>query len=168
MDSEKRLGSEELVAALRKDCRDCGSNSLCLNGEMNVYCAVRDAADRLEEYVDRCARFSEEIMELREQRKKVEQPGGCAFAPWCDAVREQRRWIPVSERLPERDGPVLAYYGFSKGGEISEMRFFSVMDYYAVDPKPHFQHEGYQGLTVTHWMTLPPAPEEVKGNGKDG
>ena len=42
------MKTEELVAALRKDCRDCGSNSLCLNGEMNVYCAVRDAADRLE------------------------------------------------------------------------------------------------------------------------
>ena len=131
------MKTEELVAALRKDCRDCGSNSLCLNGEMNVYCAVRDAADRLEEYVDRCARFSEEIMELR----------------------ERGRWIPVEERLPERDGPVLASYGFSEGGEISDMRFFRVMDYYAVDPKPHFQNEGYCGLTVTHWMPLPPVPE---------
>lgn len=61
------MKTEELVAALRKDCRDCGSNSLCLNGEMNVYCAVRDAADRLEGYVDRCVRFSEEIMVLRER-----------------------------------------------------------------------------------------------------
>lgn len=131
------MKTEELVAALRKDCRDCGSNSLCLNGEMNVYCAVRDAADRLEEYVDRCARFSEEIMVLR----------------------ERGRWIPVEERLPERDGPVLTSYGFSEGGEISDMRFFSVMDYYAVDPKPHFQHEGYRGLTVTHWMPLPQPPK---------
>lgn len=140
------MKTEELVAALRKDCRDCGSNSLCLNGEMNVYCAVRDAADRLEEYVDRCKRYADEIMELR----------------------ERERWIPVEERLPERDGPVLASYGFSEGGEISDMRFFRVMDYYAVDPKPHFQNEGYCGLTVTHWMPLPPVPEEVKGNGKDG
>ena len=131
------MKTEELVAALRKDCRDCGSNSLCLNGEMNVYCAVRDAADRLEEYVDRCKRYADEIM----------------------ALRERGRWIPVEERLPKRDGPVLAYYGFSEGGEISEMRFFSVMDYYAVDPKPHFQHEGYRGLTVTHWMPLPQPPK---------
>ena len=132
------MKTEELVAALRKDCRDCGSNSLCLNGEMNVYCAVRDAADRLEEYVDRCARFSEEIMVLR----------------------GQKRWIPVEERLPDRSGPVLVYYGFSEEGEISDMRFFGVMDYHAADPKPHFQHEGYHGLTVTHWMPLPTAPEE--------
>ena len=50
----------------------------------------RTTADRLEGYVDRCVRFSEEIMVLREQLQKVEQPGGCAFAPWCDAVREAR------------------------------------------------------------------------------
>ena len=61
------MKTEELVAALREDCRDCGSNSLCLNCEMNVYCAVRDAADRLEEYVDRCKRYADEIMVLRDR-----------------------------------------------------------------------------------------------------
>ena len=70
-----------------------------------------------------------------------------------------QEWIPVKERLPERDGPVLTSYGFSEGGEISDMRFFSVMGYYAVDPKPHFQYEGYRGLTVTHWMPLPQPPK---------
>ena len=140
------MKTEELVAALRK----CGSVGAGCDGFQfesggdtdGVWCfdaLMLAAADRLEGYVDRCARFSEEIMELR----------------------ERGRWIPVEERLPERDGPVLAYYGFSEGGEISEMRFFSVMDYYAVDPKPHFQHEGYHGLTVIHWLTLPPAPEEA-------
>lgn len=70
------MNTTDIVKTLRNDCRDCGSNSLCRNGEMNVYCAVRDAADRLEA--------------LRERQKKVEQPGGCAFVPWCDAVREAR------------------------------------------------------------------------------
>ena len=97
MDDKKRLGSEKLVAALRQ----CGSVGAGCDGFQfesggdtdGVWCfdaLMLAAADRLEEYVDRCARFSEEIMELREQRKKVEQPGGCAFAPWCDAVREAR------------------------------------------------------------------------------
>ena len=138
------MKTEELVAALRKcgsvgtGCDGCPFES---GGAINaVWCGdalVLAAADRLEGYVDRCARFSEEIMELR----------------------ERGRWIPVEERLPERDGPVLTSYGFSEGGEISDMRFFSVMDYYAVDPKPHFQHEGYRGLTVTHWMPLPQPPK---------
>lgn len=97
MDSEKRLGSEELVAALRQcgsyweRCGECPfEGSGAVDEGACVDALVRAAADRLEEYVDRCARFSEEIMVLREQRKKVEQPGGCAFAPWCDAVREAR------------------------------------------------------------------------------
>lgn len=139
------MKTEELVAALRQcgsvgaGCDGCPFES---GGAINaVWCGdalVLAAADRLEGYVDRCKRYADEIMELR----------------------ERERWIPVEERLPERDGPVLASYGFSEGGEISDMRFFRVMDYYAVDPKPHFQNEGYCGLTVTHWMPLPPVPEE--------
>ena len=146
------MKTEELVAALRKDCRDCGSNSLCLNGEMNVYCAVRDAADRLEEYVDRCARFSEEIMELREQLNKVEQPGGCAFAPWCDAVREQRRWIPVSERLPEIGVRVLT---LDKWKHIHDRKLYQYMSSGLV-----FTPDGLKpGNDVTHWMPLPQPPK---------
>lgn len=137
------MKTEELVAGLRQciggGCEGCPfENGSATDEEWCVSALVRAAADRLEEYVDRCARYVEEIMVLR----------------------EQQRWIPVGERLPERDGPVLVYYGFTEGDEISEQRFFGVMDYYAIDPKPHFQHEGYRGLTVTHWMPLPTAPEE--------
>ena len=132
------MKTEELVAALRK-CWSVGAgcDGCPFENGGAIDALVRAAADRLEGYVDRCKRYADEIMVLR----------------------ERGRWIPVEERLPERDGPVLAYYGFSEGGEISEMRFFSVMDYYAVDPKPHFQHEGYRGLTVTHWMPLPQPPK---------
>lgn len=152
MDDKKRIDRGEIVQALRchadcqKTCDPCVFAELMETDENCTSVLCTAAADLIEEYVDRCKRYADEIMELR----------------------ERGRWIPVEERLPERDGPVLASYGFSEGGEISEMRFFSVMDYYAVDPKPHFQHEGYHGLTVTHWMPLPPAPEGVKGNGKDG
>lgn len=139
------MKTEELVAALRQcgsvgaGCDGCPfENGGAIDEDWCGDALVRAAADRLEGYVDRCKRYADEIMELR----------------------EQRRWIPVDERLPEGDGLVFVYYGFSEGGEISDMRFFSVMDYYATDPKPHFQHEGYRGLTVTHWRPLPPAPEE--------
>ncbi len=39
------------------------------------------------------------------------------------------------------------------------MMFMQVLNYYAIDPKPHFQHES-MGETVTHWMPLPEPPEE--------
>ncbi len=140
------MKTEELVAALRKDCRDCGSNSLCLNGEMNVYCAVRDAADRLEEYVDRCKRYADEIMELR----------------------ERGRWIPVEERLPEEDDCVAVCASGKPQTNITlqsavELATFSSREGWILECWPE-----WESADVTHWMTLPPAPEEVKGNGKDG
>jgi len=74
---------------------------------------------------------------------------------------EKPRWIPVTDRLPEDDCHVLAYYGFNHGNGYLGMMFMQVLDYYARDPRPHFQHEGLNGMTVTHWMPLPePSKEE--------
>lgn len=68
-----------------------------------------------------------------------------------------QRWIPVEERLPERDCRVAVLYRFPR----SDMKFSTVFDYYASDPAPHFQHTmGEGGPIVTHWMPLPEAPKE--------
>ena len=68
------MKTEELVAALRQcgsvgaGCDGCPfENSGAINA---VWCGdalVLAAADRLEEYVDRCKRYADEIMELRER-----------------------------------------------------------------------------------------------------
>lgn len=161
MDSEKRLGSEELVAALRK----CGSVGAGCDGcpfegsaaARNFLCSdalVRAAADRLEEYVDRCARFSEEIMVLRERLKKVEQPGGCAFAPWCDAVRERGRWIPVEERLPEQGERVLA----TDGGFVGEFYLNKQGQWQRYNVN---DNRLLMALDILWWQPLPPAPEDA-------
>ena len=68
------MKTEELVAALRQ----CGSVGAGCDGFQfesggdtdGVWCfdaLMLAAADRLEEYVDRCKRYADEIMELREQ-----------------------------------------------------------------------------------------------------
>lgn len=67
-----------------------------------------------------------------------------------------QKWIPVTERLPERDGKYLCNYHF---GEHRNMTFTQVLDYYATDKAPHFQHEGNLGMKVSHWMPLPEAPK---------
>lgn len=69
-------------------------------------------------------------------------------------------WISVKDRLPDADDKVLAYYGYDHGDGISNQMFMSVLDYYATDEHPHFQHAnaGF-GLIVTHWMELPPPPK---------
>lgn len=63
------------------------------------------------------------------------------------------KWIPVTERLPHKNMRVLACYTFD-----GYMQFVQVLDYYATDKKPHFQHEG-DGMRVTHWMPLPKPPK---------
>lgn len=68
------MKTEELVAALRQ-CGSvgagCGGFSFENSGDTDgVWCRdalMLAAADRLEEYVDRCKRYAEEIMVLRER-----------------------------------------------------------------------------------------------------
>ena len=59
-------------------------------------------------------------------------------------------WISVEERLPDKDGKYLAYYG---------RRGFIMLWYY---------HElegvfGFEHWDVTHWMPLPEAPKGDEG-----
>lgn len=69
-----------------------------------------------------------------------------------------QRWIPVSERLPDRNGRYLCRYVFN---DHYDMSFEQVISYYATDKKPHFQNEGDGlGMKVTHWMPLPEPPRE--------
>lgn len=123
----------DLVTALRccannevDACRRC---PLCTTGDCFSW-MKRASADKIEELVDRCARYAEEIAVLREKVKRV----------------------PVAERVPEKDGKYLCWYGFYPDRNLL---FCQVLDYYATDPMPHFQHEGLNGMTVTHWMDIP-------------
>lgn len=133
----------ELIAALRcsssvpsaqLDCRTCAFHmEETVDGKDYAGCEcdriLVDAADKIEELVDRCARYAEEIAVLQEKQK----------------------WLDAREKLPERDGHYLCRYVFGNGG----IGFYGTLDYYAIDPRPHFQHEGTHGMNVTHWMDIP-------------
>lgn len=93
--------------------------------------------------------------------------------PNCDClihVADGQRWIPVSERLPEKDGGYLVYLeGYLKGPGYMEVVKFT--------PNYRGAEEHLRGKTiwykydsdygdcelssVTHWMQLPVPPEEV-------
>ena len=62
-------------------------------------------------------------------------------------------WIPITERLPEKDEVYLTCYKFDKSGSS----YVRTLSYYVRER--HFQYEGYAGLTVTHWMPLPEQPK---------
>lgn len=140
------MKTEKIVAAMRcsyqmpgpeLDCRTCPYHM----EEGDDYagcdcgCILADAVDRLDELVERCARYAEEIAVLREKLRRV----------------------PVAERLPEKDGQYLCWYGFDPNRNVL---FCQVLDYYATDPIPHFQHEGLNGMTVTHWMEIPEVTQD--------
>lgn len=142
------MKTEKIAAALRcssqvpgpqLDCRTCPYHmEETVDGVDYAGCdcdrIAVDAADRLEKLVDRCARYAEEIAVLREMQK----------------------WVDVREKLPERDGHYLCRCVLRSGGE----GFFGTLDYYATDPRPHFQHEGTRGMAVTHWMDIPEVTQD--------
>lgn len=108
-------------------CRTCdGCENLPVCAGLDV-----SAFELLQEYVDRCARYAEETMELR----------------------EKQQWISVTERLPSEGMRVLtATEGVFSGEAYLScegvwMRSYGVVWVSLVD------------MPVTHWMPLPDAPE---------
>ena len=70
------------------------------------------------------------------------------------ALREKQRWIPVTERLPERDVQVLGWY---KDNPFSQYR----PEVVAWNGNGWVFVYAHRYVTnVTHWMPLPEATEE--------
>ena len=65
-----------------------------------------------------------------------------------------QKWIPVTERLPEKYGKYLCRYVFNESAEYPHIEAIS---YYPTMTR--FQGEGSCGMRVTHWMPLPETPE---------
>ena len=112
-------------------CKHCDNgNFMCIDN------LAADAAVLLQEYVDRCKRYADEIITLR----------------------EERQWIPVTERLPKDEKPVLTFVGYAD----TMHGFITVSTYFALDPSPHWQWDGLvadRAQKTLYWMPLPPAPE---------
>lgn len=80
------------------------------------------------------------------------------YCEWIkDGIKCTAKWIPVTERLPDRMGQCVCRYVF---GDNEEYPFYQVLWYYTAVEQPHFQGEGTMGLRVTHWMPLPEPPKE--------
>lgn len=70
-----------------------------------------------------------------------------------------QKWIPVTERLPTSQGPFFTRYGFGAASRETGQYFFGARYYLFADLEPHWQDESL-GVEVTHWMPIPPLPEE--------
>ncbi len=80
----------------------------------------------------------------------------CVLAVAALREQEQRRWIPVTRRLPKNYIPVLVYISSAKPlPMVHEAHIGSDGEWHS--PAVY----GLQNENVTHWMPLPEPPEEA-------
>ena len=149
------MKDEKIAQALRycsdPDCKDCPTCKYVGLGDC-LERLVADAADLIERLTAENADLRKEI-EWKDmvialaQRKQAEAEAERA------ALREKQRWIPVTERLPERDVQVLGWY---KDNPFSQYR----PEVVAWNGNGWVFVYAHRYVTnVTHWMPLPEAPE---------
>ncbi|HDX9105957.1 TPA: DUF551 domain-containing protein [Klebsiella michiganensis] len=82
--------------------------------------------------------------------KGVEHFAAAPQLPGSEPATVPGKWIPVSERMPETDGN---YWGWWSESKRQGPVWFI---------KSELQAQ-FQSSEITHWMPLPAAPQEVKG-----
>ena len=79
----------------------------------------------------------------------------CILAVAALREQEERRWIPVTERLPEKNGQWVLCLCVS--GAIEVLKF----DYTMWNWDAQYPGRCYMENYVTHWMPLPEPPKEA-------
>lgn len=138
---------DRLVADLYQDGDDMWLSRDDLIREVNQL--VNDtAAERLlwRSDLDRC---QGENAGLRDQAER-NRAHIIELEAEVERLREEQRWIPVSERLPERDDEVAVLWRWPVSGELISDLTHWTGGLWACDP-----------LEVIAWHPLPPLPPEV-------
>lgn len=128
----------ELVKALRCciddniACFDCPRFNKCM-ADRNMSSLFSDAADAIEELQEDNAALNGTVSNLIGQIEELSKP----------------RWIPVTERLPEKHEWVLRY------SVITEATWLAYINSAGV-----WMDEQGEAPYITHWMHLPDPPKE--------
>lgn len=152
------MRDQELVNALRYLCP---GNFTCARCEYEPVChgdgcaIIQKAADRIANQSTHIAALQQEIEKLRGQNEQLREAAALVTKESAELL--ERRWIPVTERLPEdrSDVLVVAYWherwGVYMGWCAPERVAWSV----------HIGIGDRSDIAVTHWMPLP-EPLEMK------
>ena len=148
------MADKEIVQALRccadGECKDCAMHDDKQRCQENL---LDKAADLIERLTAENADLRKEI-EWKDMVIALAQRKQAEAEEERDALREKQRWIPVTERLPERDVQVLGWY---KDNPFSQYRPEVVA---WTGNGWVFVYAHRYVTNVTHWMPLPKAPED--------
>ena len=144
----------DIVQALRccaeGECKDCAMHEDKQRCQENLLAKAAEAIERL---TAENAALRKEI-EWKDMVIALAQKEQAKAETERDALREKQRWIPVTERLPERDVQVLGWY---KDNPFSQYR----PEVVAWNGNGWVFVYAHRYVTnVTHWMPLPKAPED--------
>ena len=157
------MTDKEIIRALRccaeGECKDCAMQEDKQRCQENL---LDKAADLIERLTAESADLRKEI-EWKDMAIALAQKEQAKAEAERDALREKQRWIPVTERLPEKQ----AWYHVA----IRDKKTMSVsveQDLYSVETAKNFGHEiGFckanrwpEREELIAWMPLPEAPEE--------
>ena len=117
------------------------------------------AARRLEAQQARIGQLEAELKEERYRHDRV-QDFEVAEAQELSKLRQERRWIPVGERLPEPDKQVLAIVS-GRWENIAFNRAYELASWSSDEGWIMEEWPELEDLEVTYWMPLPEPPEEV-------
>ena len=148
------MTDKDVIQALRccadGECKDCAMHEDKQRCQENL---LDKAADLIERLTAENADLRKEI-EWKDMVIALAQRKQAEAEEERDALREKQRWIPVTERLPERDVQVLGWY---KDNPFSQYR----PEVVAWNGNGWVFVYAHRYVTnVTHWMPLPKAPED--------
>ena len=161
------MRDSELVSALRYlcpgnfTCARCKYEPVCHGGGCAI---IQKAADRIANQSTHIAALQKEIEKLRGQNKQLREAAALVAKESAELL--ERRWIPVTERLPEvwrndETAELVNYMIYSPDFGVDIGNYHAKAKKWLCMALP---------CTVTHWMPLPEPPEVEKASEamKDG
>ena len=146
------MKDQELVKALRTHLEVARKIGL-YQGKSGIWAVIEQASDRIANQNTHILALQKEIEGLRSQNEQLREAAALVAKESAELL--ERRWIPVTERLPEdrSDVLVVAYWherwGVYMGWCAPVRAAWSV----------HIGIGDRSDIAVTHWMPLPEPPE---------
>lgn len=144
------MKTNEIIAGLRR---------LCGQGTEYRRTVCRLAADTLETQQKRIAELEAELTDERYRHDRYVD-FELAEAAELAQLKAERRWIPVTERLPDLI-PCSAGTGYSEAVIVwtsGKKALIAIWD--GIDFLFAASYWDAEGEDITHWMPLPESPEE--------